>query len=143
MLQIEDKTNDYNRFYHAAGDTVAHMDHAYYVAMVRAVVACVAHLAEPVSALRPTATATARPTATDVPTPAATETPLPIPTGTRSPAPTPTATSTVTPDDRSTVTATATPPVPSVSATAPPTSPTPTVPPAWRIYLPFALSGSI
>ena len=42
VQQIEDKTGDFNAHYHAAGDTVAHMDPAYWQAMMQGLVATIA-----------------------------------------------------------------------------------------------------
>jgi hypothetical protein len=49
VQQIEDKTADFNRYYHGAGDTVNHMDHVYWLAMMRGLVAMIGVLAEPQS----------------------------------------------------------------------------------------------
>lgn len=45
VLQIEDKEHDFNRYYHAAGDSFAHMDHDYFLDHVRALGAIVARVA--------------------------------------------------------------------------------------------------
>lgn len=45
VLQIEDKEHDFNRYYHAAGDSYAHMDHDYFLDHVRALGAIVARVA--------------------------------------------------------------------------------------------------
>jgi len=47
VQQIEDKTADFNRYYHTADDTVDHMDHDYWLAMERGLVAMIGVLAEP------------------------------------------------------------------------------------------------
>jgi len=88
VQEIEDKTHDYNRFNHGPGDTVDHMDHDYFLAMVKLAIAAVAHWGEPVSGEVP-------PTATASPVPSVTLTPsvTPLPTG----SPTPTRIPNVTP----------------------------------------------
>jgi hypothetical protein len=67
VQQIEDKTSDFNRYYHQAGDTVDHMDHEYWHAMMRGLVATIVTWAglvpEPA-----TPTPTIRPTASPAPT---------------------------------------------------------------------------
>jgi hypothetical protein len=85
VQEIEDKTGDFNRYYHAAGDTVDHMDHDYFLAMTRGLVASVAHLAVPVPGdALPTPAATATHGPTVAPTADATATDVP-PTDTRTP----------------------------------------------------------
>lgn len=89
MQQIEDKTSDFNRYYHQAGDTVDHMDAAYWQAMMRGLVATIATWAgvvppalTPTVPTSPTASATmtvvpATTTATQAATPSAVATDLP------------------------------------------------------------------
>jgi hypothetical protein len=71
VQQIEDKTNDFNAYYHKAGDTVEHMDADYWQAMMRGLVATVVTWAEIAPIATPTVTAeptpTPKPTATPPP----------------------------------------------------------------------------
>ena len=47
VLQIEEYSSDFNRYYHTSGDTVEHMDLEYFAAQVRSLVATVALMAVP------------------------------------------------------------------------------------------------
>jgi hypothetical protein len=71
VQQIEDKTDDFNAYYHKAGDTVAHMDAEYWHAMMRGLVATIATWVEITPIATPTLTAeptpTPRPSATPAP----------------------------------------------------------------------------
>jgi hypothetical protein len=49
VLQIEDMAGDFNRYYHTSGDTAGHMDQAYWVAQIKALVASMAQFAGPVT----------------------------------------------------------------------------------------------
>ncbi len=74
VQQIEDKTTDFNKYYHQAGDTVEHMDAEYWQSMMRGLAATIATWAglvpEP---------ATPLPTTGPTPSPAATPTPRATP----------------------------------------------------------------
>ncbi len=99
VQQIEDKTSDFNAFYHQAGDTVDHMDPVYWQAMMRGLVATIATWAgvEPATAATPTATlaSTAPPGPSDTPPPS--DTPTPLATASPSPTATPAASTPVAP----------------------------------------------
>lgn len=91
VQQIEDKTSDFNRYYHQAGDTVEHMDSEYWQAMMRGLVATIATWAEVQLAAAPTQSVTPALTAAPEPsaTPAPTETPTTLATVPPSPTPSP------------------------------------------------------
>jgi hypothetical protein len=85
VQQIEDKTSDFNRYYHQAGDTVDHMDSAYWHAMMRGLVATIATWAGVVPAVETTATPPpTRPTGPSI-TPPPSTTPLRPPSATPAP----------------------------------------------------------
>lgn len=81
VLQIEDKTGDFNRHYHRSSDTLAHMNLPYWHRQIRALVAGVAALAVPVVPRTPGPSWTSPPAPTAQPTalssisPSATEPP--------------------------------------------------------------------
>jgi hypothetical protein len=80
VLQIENLTSDFNPYYHGIGDTVAHMDHDYFIAQTRSLVASMTHLAGLVGSLPTQQPTQALPTA-----PLPTQTPEPTQQPTQAP----------------------------------------------------------
>jgi len=80
VLQIEEYSSDFNRYYHTSGDTVEHMDLDYFAAQVRSLVATAALMAGP-EVQDPTVTPEpSEPASTSEPTePQPSVTPLPPP----------------------------------------------------------------
>jgi hypothetical protein len=132
VLQIEDYESDFNRYYHGAGDTVAHMDHQYWLAQMRAAVAAIAHLAIPYVD-EPPASPTSEPSPSPTQPPSATATAtvvasLPPATATLSPTRTASHTATST----TVASSSATPEASATKATEPPTA-------YGVVYLPLLL----
>lgn len=49
ILQIENREDEYNPYYHSSEDTIAHMNLDYWEEQIKATVATAAHLAVPIT----------------------------------------------------------------------------------------------